>query len=124
MKAELLEALQREVIEGHTPGPWTVAANNRRVDGQPDGHIGPNVIADIAFAAPRTPEEKRANARLIADAPDLQSENAVLREAVQELAWGLRFFWHKNEDEVKERWEEAYALAHAIVEAAKETTDA
>ena len=47
-----------------------------------------------------------------------------LREAVQELAWGLRFFWHKNEDEVKERWEEAYALAHAIVEAAKEITDA
>ena len=44
----------------------------------------------------------------------------VLAEAVRELAWAVRFGWHKDEDEVIQRWADIYMVAEAIV---KETPD-
>ncbi len=99
MKAELLEALQR------TPKLPELQSDH-----------------DLIFN-PTDYTEWYDKDDVVNFADEWEEFATVLREAVQELAWGLRFFWHKNEDEVKERWEEAYALAHAIVEAAKETTD-
>lgn len=119
MKAELLTALQRTPIEGHTPGPWFLIDSRPEY---PERWVSTAESDGLFVAVATNTPEGLIDCELIANAPDLQSENAVLREAVQELAWGLRFFWHKNEDEVKERWEEAYSLAHAIVEA-KEKDD-
>jgi len=38
-----------------------------------------------------------------------------LAEAVRELAWAVRFGWHKDEEEVIQRWADIYMVAEAIV---------
>ena len=39
----------------------------------------------------------------------------ILAEAVRELAWAVRFGWHKDEEEVSQRWADVYMVAEAIV---------
>lgn len=71
----------------HTPGPWFVGNNDRPADGDDDGLRGTDIYARIPdggyfrgtvatlYAAPHiggiTVEERDANARLIAAAPEL-----------------------------------------------------
>ena len=77
-----------DYVAGHTPGPWVI------YDDGPDGsdvilaHIDEENY-DIAYiAADERPEdEKKANARLIAAAPDLLE---ALRAAVEYLGCALR----------------------------------
>ena len=51
---------------GHTPGPWTYPGGTGNFVGGPDRLR----IADLG-GLERSPEERQANARLIAAAPDL-----------------------------------------------------
>lgn len=53
-------------VGGYTPGPWRVGDAGVTVFGPPNGNPAPKRIADMA----KTPEYK-ANARLIAAAPEL-----------------------------------------------------
>lgn len=56
----------------HTPGPWRVGDAGNTVFGPKTAHPSPVSICTISGPTPRiNPEEKRANARLIAAAPDL-----------------------------------------------------
>ena len=112
MKAEVLKALKRKVIEGHTPGPWTACNKGKCQCGRVSSYGADSEVATITrgawgdeYAAIRVEEgiggkaeaymemieygevpipEAEQNAHLIATAPDLQAENAVLREAVRE----------------------------------------
>lgn len=55
-------------LSGHTEGPWHVSPHvSYRVDADPDGTIGPNVVATMCDQH----TVGQANARLIAAAPDL-----------------------------------------------------
>ena len=59
---------------GHTPGPWTYPGGTGNFVGGPDRLR----IADLG-GLERSPEERQANARLIAAAPDLLAAcNSVL----------------------------------------------
>jgi len=51
---------------GHTPGPWTYPGGTGNFVGGPDRIR----VADVG-GMERSPEERQANARLIAAAPDL-----------------------------------------------------
>lgn len=56
----------------HTPGPWETGALLTRVEVLPAGWRMPACVADCDTKhAPGTQEERVANARLIAAAPDL-----------------------------------------------------
>lgn len=68
----------------HTPGPWSVDKKTAHVNAT-DGKA---VCAMLWPTVVRSEEETRANADLIARAPDLLAENASLRAALeaQELA--------------------------------------
>jgi hypothetical protein len=57
-------------VNAHTPGPWTAEGeNNCWVDGcNAEGQTA--LVAKVSFGSPAT-QEQRANARLIAAAPEL-----------------------------------------------------
>jgi hypothetical protein len=59
----------------HTPGDWYVSHNELTSDSLP----GRNTIATMAVWLPHAEEEQRANARLMAAAPDLlEALNAII----------------------------------------------
>jgi len=77
-----------EAINGdYTPGPWTRSQNvSNRIDGPPDGYVGPNTIAVVSNPVNH---DEDANVNLIAAAPDLAeayrekcAEVGRLREAL------------------------------------------
>ena len=125
---ELLKALQRKPIEGYTPGPWLMWR-----DVHPDDPDKENVVILPEKAAIGHGSQYIAagggnvenNARLISITPDLQAENAVLREAVEEFARCLARDPLEpplpTDDEI-DRAKGLIAVAKIIVEA-KETTD-
>jgi hypothetical protein len=63
----------------HTPGPWRVSGNEKEVYAKhPHGFVCPFVVSDCSgreqfgpLATEHFPETAKANARLIAAAPDL-----------------------------------------------------
>ena len=56
----------------HTPGPWDIHESEGRIEIHPADDIdGLRVIADLVFGDTLSADECRANARLIAAAPDL-----------------------------------------------------
>lgn len=56
----------------HTPGPWQVDGNVIRGDAQGNGSVSVACILDVAYPYGRwAGESAKANARLIAAAPDL-----------------------------------------------------
>jgi hypothetical protein len=71
----------------HTPGLWNAEHNSQR------GWVVHNgkdfVCIENSGGSYRSPEERKANAELIARAPDLLAENQALREALRAklLAW-------------------------------------
>ena len=71
--------------EGHTPGPW-VAAWYGDVDEWQDG-IGLGIVAvsNGGICEMQNRPEVKANAALIAAAPDLLAENKRLRAALEEV---------------------------------------
>ena len=92
-KETVAAARKRKPIEGHTPGPWKMTTQRTTIGKKinvyvplPEGeeYTGHNglccIYDDGSFLDPRASEEHQANARLIADAPDLQAENATLAE--------------------------------------------
>ena len=111
MKAEeILKALQRKSIEGCTPGPWAehiASLNGVTVETREeflrfcgecwDKTANPAMEVSTVAGIRENGEQiyiailgngptAETNARLIAAAPDLQLENAVLREVVEEMA--------------------------------------
>lgn len=54
----------------HTPGPWRVGDNGNTVFGPPMG-LPPLIVANCDYQQTRAGGSKKANARLIAAAPDL-----------------------------------------------------
>ena len=61
--------------EGRAPGDWKISDDFWwRIDGESDGRIGPNVVAEVGRTA-----AGMVNAHLIADAPKLARENEELR---------------------------------------------
>ena len=70
-----------EQFEGYTPGPWGVTGRNGYLN---QVGIGPSI--GCAYGAG---DEVRANARLIAAAPDLLAEVKRLREEKAELVGAL-----------------------------------
>lgn len=66
----------------HTPGPWRIGDNGQTVFGPPTALPAPVLVAELPFPSPRVPKEQRkANAALIAAAPEL----LAALEACQEL---------------------------------------
>lgn len=56
----------------HTPGPWRIGDAGRSVFGPKDGNPAPVTVAALPPVSPRVgAETRRANARLIAAAPEL-----------------------------------------------------
>ena len=113
----------------HTAGPWKLCAHMAGTDETcPCGFYGNVWDAKeetiVAFMGPCHPHEeagcgfdnvvqdveiRRANARLIASAPDLARENAELREALD-----------KNAEALDQLWEYALSTARQIADARDE----
>ena len=77
--------------EGHTPGPWsfedTLVFTREPMETVDGGTSIEFVdIADCSSYEHHGGYDARANARLIAAAPDLLAENDVFRTALQEIA--------------------------------------
>ncbi len=69
----LLETLTRQVMENRnkfTPGPWRVGDNGATVFGPKTAAVSPRTIATLT-KVPMVLNETKANARLIAAAPEL-----------------------------------------------------
>lgn len=67
----------------HTPGPWETGAVMTNVEFTPKGHRFPMRVADChpSYNAPESEEERLANARLIAAAPELLESMTFIRDA-------------------------------------------
>lgn len=108
--------------EGFTPGPW-------RVERRPSNHLFPvaevdtlTIEASMPIGDPRT-GKPIADARLIADAPNLVAEctrlaalNARLVEALKGLREVIR---DEGPDHISLRWSQADDAASEAIEAAK-----
>ena len=75
----------------HTPGPWRIGDAGNTVFGSPNGEPAPVVVATLAPAR----GAKRANARMVAAAPDLL-------EACKEAVSGLGLDARENADELEQ----------------------
>ena len=87
----------------HTPGPWKVANNSRSVLAGPikiNQQAGP--AAQSAAVEARNEFTLRANAKLIAAAPDML---AAIQGALR-----IADLWRPSEDTPEDYWEEAKAL--------------
>ena len=95
---KVAEARGRELVEGHTPGPWRETTQRTSIGRKMDVYVpmppnedytGHNGICciydDNSSLDPRLSEEHQSNARLIASAPDLQADHATLCEALDEM---------------------------------------
>ncbi len=73
-------------MSGHTPGPWTVDEpdEGQLVITADSGGDNPEDLA-VADAHPRIHPNGRANAKLMAAAPELLAEIKALKEWVSEL---------------------------------------
>ncbi len=99
-------------LQKHTPGPWAVGKENACLVWSDDGLIQ---IADTSNSKSLRTEEKRANARLIAVAPDMA---AVLKQLSQHFTGK----WEKDtrdESEIHAHRSVAEARALAILERLK-----
>lgn len=73
------KALSRKPIEGHTPGPWKDGFVIMEGDHNHIAVVGGNVtVALTGYKEADDEELSKANAHLIAAAPDLQAENQTL----------------------------------------------
>ena len=73
--------------KGHTPGPWTVTDKPMSAISAGEKSVAVVGLYDSPMPERRVVgQEHKANARLIADAPDLLREVMVLREALKVLA--------------------------------------
>jgi len=71
----------------HTPGQWSTGAVMTRVEVLPNGWNMPVCIADChAKNAPKSESERVANAKLIAQAPQLRQDRADLLAALARSA--------------------------------------
>ena len=83
----------KQTEQKHTPGPWETGALITNVEVWPDGWNVPMCIADCSTKrSPESNEEKCANARLIAAAPDLL-------EACEESLRALRIIYDNTDEE-------------------------
>jgi hypothetical protein len=62
----------------HTPGPWRIGDAGKTVFGPKTDAPSPVTIASIAPSSRTTPEEKQANAQLIAAAPTMYNYLSLL----------------------------------------------
>ena len=95
----------------HTPGPWSLMEDIYVDKYEKNSEQGKQVV-ELVHGVNMTPEEKKANARLIAAAPDIL-------EALQD---SVKFFWRfteydretmqaKKPDHPVFKWEKAISTA-------------
>ncbi len=86
--------IDRDKFKGHTPGPWNVLGDDEYAHGCPmievdNGKGGSEDWASIAYVVADVDDglldKDRANAALIAAAPDLLAENERLRAVADSL---------------------------------------
>jgi hypothetical protein len=91
----------------HTPGPWKLAENpigwQPLISAEVADSIGPIWHVGIANARGRSHEEAKANARLIAAAPDLLAALKLAKNAIDAaLPWLHPDGYRKNALEVED----------------------
>jgi len=96
----------------HTPGPWSVNSKAALID-PPDGE---SICLMRWPTNVRSEEETKANARLIAAAPELlEALTGILAEYEDRKSqWGDEYLWDKHEDK------EAIESARAAINKAKQ----
>ncbi len=101
-------------MSNHTPGPWYIDADEPEAKGIPITN-GAGFIADVGTLGP-SDDEDRANARLVAAAPDLL---AALEEVTTELFWMDHGPRDSDRKAFARRVEELRGLARAAIAKAK-----
>jgi len=75
-------------VSGHTPGPWFVASgNNYATEITATSKRGKKWVIARATASKTGQEEAKANARLIAAAPELLAELKSMIAAARSAGW-------------------------------------
>lgn len=83
-------------MSGHTPGPWTVELPEPGMLCRQDTYVRANqwgavALCSIDFSLPYCVEQQKANARLIAAAPEL------LAEIERQIEWSYNPFEPNNQ---------------------------
>ena len=95
----------------HTPGPWKTGCRMTRVEVLPAGWNAPMCIADCGTKySPESEEEKCANARLIAAAPELLEACKIALQAINECDMEVGLF-NATEQEITDKLYAAIAQA-------------
>ena len=97
----------------HTPGPWKTGCRMTRVEVLPAGWNAPMCIADCGTKySPESEEEKCANARLIAAAPELLEACKIALQAINECDMEVGLF-NATEQEITDKLYAAIAQAES-----------
>ena len=114
---------QMEALEGFTPGPWSW--DEECPDGYSEWYLRPGVlIVDGSDGTPDGDEIDRANAQIIAAAPDMhatifalcdaldaeRAENERLRRALEPFAEAGKYCDPFDDDDFSPRWAEFFTI--------------